>query len=295
MRRAVAVLVLLLAFPAAVAVQSALREHRRMHPEREPEALSVARASLPDAVAVTFTTSDAIAIEGWYAPGKNGAAVVLAGGVGARRSELLPEAKLLHDAGFAVLLFDWRAHGSSAGTVSTWGDLERNDLRAALDFASAQPDVTSHRLGLYGFSMGGAVAALVAAGDARVGAVALAGTYPTLEETTKKDLDRWGALSGEPAVETLRLEGVHVGDVRPIDHLCELAPRPLLIFDGDADETRVAHQSERMEAASCGPHALHLVHGAHHGRLMDAGDPEYPALLLAHFGRMVAAPRSPPP
>lgn len=178
MRRAVAVLLLLLAFPAAVAVQSALREHRRMHPEREPEALAVARASLRDAATVTFTTSDGLALGGWYAAGKNGAAVVLAGGWSAKRSELLPEAKLLHDAGFGVLLFDWRAHGSSAGGSSTWGDLERNDLRAALDFAAAQPDVTTHRLGLYGFSMGGAVAALVAAGDARVAAVALAGTFP---------------------------------------------------------------------------------------------------------------------
>lgn len=288
MRRVLVVLLLVLALPAAIAVRSAWREYGRTHPEREPEPLSVAQAVLPDARDVTFVTRDGLHLAGWYAPGRNGEAIVLAGGWAAKRSELLPEAKLLHDAGFGVLLFDWRAHGSSDGTLSTWGDRERDDLRAALDFAAAQADVTRHLLGVFGFSMGGAVAALVTPNDERVRAVALAGTYPALDETTRKDLDHWGALSGWPAVETLRLEGVHVDEVRPIDRLCSIAPRPLLLVDGDADETRVDHQSERMEAAACGPHAQHLVPGAHHGHLMSAGDPEYPALLLAHFATMVS-------
>lgn len=294
MRRALVVLLLLLALPVAIAAQSARRAYERLHPAREPEPLAVAQAVLPDARDVAFVTRDGLHLAGWYAPGRNGAAIVFAGGWSARRSELLPEAKLLHDAGFGVLLFDWRAHGASEGTQSTWGDRERDDLRAALDFAAAQADVTRHRLGLFGFSMGGAVAALVAPDDERIGAVALAGTYPTLEDTTRKDFERWGALSGWPAVEALRLEGVRVDEVRPIDRLCAIAPRPLLLVDGDADETRVAHQSERMLAAACGPHALHLVPGAHHGHFMDAGDPEYPALLVAHFGHMVSDTPLPP-
>lgn len=290
MRRAVIILLVLFLVPAAIAVRAAHAEHVRIHPVREPETIAAASPSLPGVRDVSFSSSDGLRLAGWYAPGTNGAAVVFAGGWSAKRSELLPEAKLLHDAGFGVLLFDWRGHGASGGTASTWGDRERDDLRAALDFAAAQPDVTSHRLGLFGFSMGGAVAGLVAPDDARVAAVALVGTYPTLEDTTRKDFDRWGALSGTPAVWTLRLEGVRVDEVRPVDRLCAIAPRPLLIVDGAEDETRVERQSERLLAAACEPKQLHVVPRAHHGGLMAAGDPDYPALLLAHFGRIVATP-----
>jgi dipeptidyl aminopeptidase/acylaminoacyl peptidase len=290
MRRAWVALLVLLALPSAIALQSAWRQHRRMHPTREPEPLSVARAVLANAEAVSFSTSDGVRLDGWYAPGRNGFAVVLAGGVLARRSELLGEAGLLAQAGFGVLLFDWRAHGSSGGERSTWGDLERDDLRAAIAFAASRPDVAQGRVGLYGFSMGGAVAALVASEEPRVGAVAIAGTYPTLEETTRQDLGRWGAWSGLPAVWTLRLEGVHVDEVRPIDRLCRLAPRPLLILDGGEDPSRVQRQTERMVAAACEPRASHVVPHAGHGAWLRAGDPDYSALLLAHFGRMAQRP-----
>lgn len=294
-RWALAVVVfLVVAGLGAVAVRSMILQRRRMHPEREVVPLDVARAKLPGVEAVAFVTRDGLRLDGWYAAGTNGTAVVFAGGVGARRDELLPEAALLNGAGFGVLLFDWRAEGTSEGTVATWGDLERDDLRAAVDFAARRPDVTQKRVGVFGLSMGGAVAALVAPEEPRIAAMAIAGTYPSLEETTRKDFERQGALSGSPAVWTLRWEGVHVDEVRPIDRLCAFAPRPLLILEGELDDTRVERQGERLFAAACEPKQFHAVPRARHGHLLDAGDPEYPALLRAHFGRMVGAPPTSP-
>ena len=66
----------------------------------------------------------------------------------------------LHEAGFNVLLFNWRAHGQSEGEVVTLGFNERYDLIAAVQFAKSKG---AERVGVLGFSMGGTVAIATAA------------------------------------------------------------------------------------------------------------------------------------
>ena len=78
-------------------------------------------------------------------------------GYGHSRAQLLPHADFLHQAGFSVLLFDFRAHGRSAGTITTFGFLERWDVLGAVKFLQ---DRQIHRIGLLGFSLGGISAIL---------------------------------------------------------------------------------------------------------------------------------------
>jgi len=57
--------------------------------------------------------------------------VLFTHGVGTNRQNFLPLARLVHDLGFGVFLFDFRAHGDSDGLVSTPGLREADDLAAA--------------------------------------------------------------------------------------------------------------------------------------------------------------------
>jgi len=61
----------------------------------------------------------------------------------------------LQEAGFSVLMFDFRAHGRSDGRLSTSGYLEQRDVLGAVAFLRAKGLI---RLGLFGFSMGARVA-----------------------------------------------------------------------------------------------------------------------------------------
>ena len=54
-------------------------------------------------------------LAGWYAPSRNGAAVVLLHGAGSTRSNVLDEAVVLAEHGYGVLMLDARGHGESAG------------------------------------------------------------------------------------------------------------------------------------------------------------------------------------
>jgi uncharacterized protein len=145
---------------------------------------------------VTFTTQDDLTLAGWWIPAQGAAqgTVIMCPGQNGSMDSDLPQAKPLHEAGFNVLMFDLRAHGGSEGELVTWGVLEQLDLMAALDYVQAAHGV--ERAGVFGFSMGAAVALLVAAQDDRVAALALDGAYPRLSGI----LIGWGRLKGLPGV-----------------------------------------------------------------------------------------------
>jgi hypothetical protein len=119
---------------------------------------------------VTITTDDGVKLAAWLIPATAVSApvVVLLHGYPANKTDLLPIARALNPR-FTVLLVDFRSFGDSEGRATTLGFRERADLRAAVD-ALARRGHT--RIGVFGYSLGGAVALLGAAEDPRIRAVA---------------------------------------------------------------------------------------------------------------------------
>nr|WP_225937893.1 alpha/beta fold hydrolase [Myxococcus sp. RHSTA-1-4] len=254
-----------------------------LHPPRVPAERPEATGELAGLEDVAFTTPDGLTLRGWYVPSRNRAAVVLVHGFTGNRAQLLFEARALARAGHGVLMFDLRAHGESDGDRVMWGDGERRDVTAALDFVSARPDVDPARVGLFGFSMGGTTALLVAGADTRVKAVAAAGAYPALEADVYSGYGRWGPLSAEPVLWTLRRAGVDVDAVRPIDGMCRIQGRPLLLVNGDVDPDAPAKLQASLFRAACEPKALWVVEGAGHGEYAKVAPEEYERRLRQHF------------
>ncbi|MCP3097524.1 alpha/beta fold hydrolase [Myxococcus sp. K15C18031901] len=267
----------------------ALRGHRigqgLLHPPHVPVQRPAAQEELAGLEDVSFSSADGLTLKGWYVPSRNRAAVVLVHGFADNRSQLLFEARSLARAGYGVLLFDLRGHGESGGDLVTWGDRERRDVTAALDFVSRRQDVDAARLGLFGFSMGGTTSLLVAEKDPRVKAVAAAGAYPALEADIYSGYGRWGALSAAPVLWTLRGAGVDVDAVRPIDGMCQLQGRPLLLVNGDVDPDAPAKLQASLFRAACEPKALWVVEGAGHGEYARVSPDEYARRLREHFDR----------
>jgi dipeptidyl aminopeptidase/acylaminoacyl peptidase len=96
--------------------------------------------------------------------------LVLCNGFGAVRNTILPQyATAFAAAGYAVLGFDYRGFGGSAGARNRVIAMEQVvDIRAALTCLGLQPEVDPQRLGLWGTSGGGAHAPYVAGIDDRV-------------------------------------------------------------------------------------------------------------------------------
>ncbi|MES2201841.1 MAG: alpha/beta fold hydrolase [candidate division FCPU426 bacterium] len=71
-------------------------------------------------------------------------------------------AEMAADAGVACLRFNMRGHGDSGGKLEEQGFEDQvTDAAAALDFLAARPEIDPARVGLLGFSLGGAVAAVL--------------------------------------------------------------------------------------------------------------------------------------
>ena len=119
---------------------------------------------------VTIPSADHILLQGWFipAPGKAKGVVVCCHGVDSTRLAMLEPARILHNAGYAVLLFDFRARGESGGSRCTLGYRETEDLLAAIRYVTSRTEMRSVPLGVLGESMGGAVALM---GTARAPAV----------------------------------------------------------------------------------------------------------------------------
>jgi pimeloyl-ACP methyl ester carboxylesterase len=92
-------------------------------------------------------------LHGWFVPGRHNAVVLLHGLHASRRNQL-DRARLVHGAGYSVLLFDFQAHGESSGSNVTFGYLESRDARAAVDYVRRR--LPGQKVAVIAQSMGGA-------------------------------------------------------------------------------------------------------------------------------------------
>jgi dienelactone hydrolase len=128
---------------------------------------------------VTFPSADGHCVGVLYRPANTGRelpVVVMAHGLsGTRLTQYDRRARRLVESGAAVLDFDNRFVGTSPGEPRQRIDplMWLEDLRAAVSFVRALPGIDAEAVGLYGSSLGGALALAAAADDPKIRAIAL--------------------------------------------------------------------------------------------------------------------------
>ncbi|MCI0458812.1 MAG: alpha/beta hydrolase [Gemmataceae bacterium] len=255
---------------------------------RSPVTITPEFLGLPSST-VRFPASDGVSLEGWKIPaGPSAPWVILCHGVGSNRADLLEIAAGLHRAGFNLLLFDFRGHGGSEGRVTSFGWREQRDLEGALAYLGQQPEVPASPYGVYGISMGGAVAIMVAARDERIGAVAVDSPYSSLEETLGRHLTLMYPVPKMPflwfVLATYRLRfGIWPGRVSPQASAAGLSPRPLLLIHGAQDARMPLTGAKRLLGGAGEPKELWVVEGADHLGGFAADPSAYHARLAGFF------------
>jgi fermentation-respiration switch protein FrsA (DUF1100 family) len=243
---------------------------------------------------VSFPARDGTGLGGWFIPTPRAdRAVIFCHGHAGSMDPDVQYAPWFHQAGFNVLMFDFRAHGRSAGERVSFGALERQDLQGALDYL-AQRGI--ERVGVLGFSMGGAVALLTAGQDERIAAVVSDGGFARLEDTVVgwarhlKGLPTWLARILAGAVRTVagwRL-GVSLRGIDPVDWIGRIAPRPVLLVHGDRDPYVSVAGVEALYAAAGEPKELWRVAEAEHREIDRLRPEEYRRKVVGFFERNLA-------
>jgi pimeloyl-ACP methyl ester carboxylesterase len=246
-----------------------------------------ARASLPGLTDVAFQTRDGLRLVGWFVPPKNGVVMVTHHGLGGNRAAFLQEMTILARHGYGALSFDGRSSGDSQGKIATLGDLEQDDVRAAIDEALRHPGVS--KIVLLGHSTGASAVAMAAIADSRVNALVLHATWTSITEEVSWKYRALGVWSEQASLLGLRLYGVRLWRIDPAAHLASYAPRPLLMIAGDVDEDTPLWMMEKVFAAAREPKELEVVHGAGHGEVARLAPVDYERWLIGFLDRSLLA------
>jgi pimeloyl-ACP methyl ester carboxylesterase len=204
---------------------------------------------LPGATQVRLHTADGLDLDAWFlrarAPGRD-ATVLVANGNGGNRSLRAPLAAALSEAGFSVLLFDYRGYGGNQGSPSEAG--LALDVRAARDFLVE--NTPTGKLLYFGESLGAAV---------------------VTELATEHPPD--GMLLRSPFVDLAAVGSVHypflpvrtlLRDRYAVARQLSRVTAPTTVVLGTADSVVPAAQSRVVANAAAGPTRVVEVPGAGH-------------------------------
>jgi len=234
---------------------------------------------------VDIRADDGVQLAAWFVPRPGAPTLILLHGYPAEKSDLLPLAAALAPS-FTTLLVDLRYFGESGGEVTTLGYRERQDLKRAIDFVESRG---ATRVGVFGLSLGGAVALLTAAEDPRIRAVGAQASFADLR-LLGQDLYAWMSLARYPFVEAMLLWsrvflGVDISRPAPADAAARLTV-PVLLIHSRQDEQVSFRHAERLRAAlAANPRAeFEFTDRGDHG----ARPRGFEARLAAFFRRALA-------
>lgn len=231
---------------------------------------------------VSFPSKSGATISGWLLAGEtNRGVIVLQHGIRADKSTLVERAKFLSRAGYAVLLFDFQAHGESPGHVITLGFLESRDSQAAVEFAKSK--FPGKPIAVIGVSLGAAAAAL-ANPPLDVQALVLEMMFPTVEQATKDRIEmRLGSLGRclSPLLTTQIpfRAGCRVEDLSPIKSVAKITV-PKLFLAGTADRETKFAEAQAIFTNAAEPKVFMAFEGARHQDLHHFAPEQYQKLVL---------------
>lgn len=269
---------------------------RCLHPKAVVEDHTLADFDL-HAEDVSFPARDGTRLAGSFIPAARGPApaIVLSHGHGRSRAELFPHANFLHNAGYAVLAFDYRHRGRSEGDAVSMGLGEQQDLLGAIDWLVQRPDVDSRSIAVVALSMGSAVALLVAAQDQRVRAVVAESPYADHQAIMTRALRHFYHLPSFPVAPlgrwvVERRLGLSTDRAQPLPAVASISPRPLFFIADEADAVVGPEEAMKLFEAALEPKCYWLIPGANHSRGWQAAPEEFERRVLAFLSESLASP-----
>lgn len=248
---------------------------------------------------VRFAAPDGIHLVAWLArAGQSGPAIIVVHGHGGNRHTSLAYASFLYPR-FTLLLPDLRGHGESDGRHTSVGHLERRDIIGAAQYLR---DLGYGPIGVFGISMGGAVAILAAAESDALDAVAADSSFAALRHAVREAARIRGYpgpltrplayLACQTAAWRLR-HPMRAGD--PLGCIGAIAPRPLLLIHGEADSLITVDNAHALYAAAGEPRELWILPEVEHARAIESDSEGYKERVLGFFTQWLVAEGAPGP
>jgi fermentation-respiration switch protein FrsA (DUF1100 family) len=233
---------------------------------------------------------DGIRISGWFfaADVTPAPTIILCHGIWTGRRECLPLALRFRARGYNVLAFDFRAHGLSDGKFTSVGHHETNDVLGAVAYVKSREEVDPDCIGVIGFSMGAAASIQAAARCPDIAALVADSAYASFLDAAKYSFRLVTRVPSFPiAPLAMRwakwLVNVDASQLRPIDVIGRIAPRPVLVAHGALDEIVPVQHAHTLFKAAGEPKELWIEPTAHHVGARDTDTDGYFARVERFF------------
>ncbi len=232
---------------------------------RDPGALNIAFEE------IRFSTDRGKTLYGWWIPSEgNNRTLVLVHGWGRNVERVLPFVRELHPAGYNLIAFDARSHGSSDADGTANMLKFSADIRAAID-ETQRRGADPEALGVVGLSVGGAGAIHAAASDKRIRAVITLGAFAHPGDLMRAELQGKG-VPGILASGVCRYVEHSIGarlDIIAPEQQIRGIEAPVLLVHGENDVVVPVDHGRRLAAAGSVKVELLVLPGRGHSDCND--------------------------
>ena len=243
-------------------------------------------------------TKEGHRLHAWFIPRGSDKTIIIAHGYSSTKShDPYPEGehycfftmKMLAESGYNVFLFDFRAHGKSEGEYTTIGPKEADDIIAVIDWLKENKEENASKIGLIGYSMGGAATIFAITKDDRINAAIADSPYADLGKAIRRMLARKHMKFLYPILKfwAKRLLHLDPDKVSPAEAAKDIKA-PLFIIVGtedylvSVDDARKIYENAKMSGREV---ELWIVEGAKHVRSHIKEPEEYKKRVLEWFSR----------
>lgn len=212
---------------------------------------------------VWIKTSDGIKLHGWWLPHqkKEQGTILFLHGNAENISTHIGSVWWLPNYGYNVLLIDYRGYGRSEGEPTLPG--LQLDMAASLDWVFHRKDIDTHKIVIFGQSLGTAIAITGLVDSpyrSRVRGLIVEGAFTSFRELTRELLDKsWLTWLLQWPLSML------IDDhYRPIDSIKQLDDVPILIIHSHKDEVIPFHHGVELYQAARGKKTFWPIANARH-------------------------------
>lgn len=238
---------------------------------------------------IIVETFDGLKLSCWLVRQKKKArgTIIYLHGVGDCKIAGVPFARSLYDKGFNIFLYDSRQHGESEGYYCTYGFYEKRDVSAVISYLHSRKGIKIGKIGVFGTSMGGAVAIQTAAVDPRIACIISEGSYTALRVVFVDYQKRiiklpWHFLRNIALVQSQKMANFKARLVAPFEDIKRVHV-PILIVHGKNDSFIKSDYSKLLYNAANELKRLLLIDGAEHNNVWEVGGATYEKFITSFF------------
>lgn len=266
---------------------------------------------LPDAEDIVFPTTHGLILKGCYlhTPQRRKGVILFGLEFGSNRWACMPYCEILLENGYDIFTFEMRGQATTPShpgyePIQWVTDFEIDDFRAAVAYLKARPDADPSGIGFFGISKGGSAGLYVACEDPYIRCCVTDGIFAT-HTTMLPYMQKWIFIySHRPWLarniplwyfKVARRMGLkmisrehHCSFPKLEKRLRRLAPRPLLMIHGGADNYIKPEMAQELFDLAGQPKELWIVPNAKHNQAFHLAGAEYKQRLLSFFDTNLA-------